>query len=112
MTTAVRLVLVVVGVAIGVVAVVVLRDATQSTHEHVAPDSRIELVVDGRMKDAEKGQTLAEMVQAQVLTCRLEVHSDVVGPIESQGHGRFARCWCRRWTRATGGNSAAASKTG
>jgi len=89
MRTAARLVLVVVGVTIGVVAVLALRDATQSTHEHVAPGSQIELVVDGSIKDAEKGQTLAEMVQAQVLTCRLEVHSDVVGTIESQGHGRF-----------------------
>jgi hypothetical protein len=89
MTTALRLMLAVVGVAIGVVAVVALREATLSTHEHVAPDSEIELVVDGRTKGAEPGQTLSEMVHAQVLTCRLEVNSDLVGPIESEGGGRF-----------------------
>ena len=35
----------------------------------------------------EAGQTLAEMVEAQLLTCRLEVTSD--GPIEPLGDGRF-----------------------
>ena len=89
MTTAVRLVLVVVGVTIAVVAVIALRDATLSTHQRIDRDSRIELVVDGRSKGAEGGQTVAEMVQAQVLTCRLEVNSDLVGRIENEGNGRF-----------------------
>jgi hypothetical protein len=89
LTTALRLVLVVVGLAIGVFAVIALRDATLSTHERIARDSRIELVVDARSKNAEGGQTLGEMVQAQVLTCRLEVNSDLDGPIEPQGDGRF-----------------------
>jgi hypothetical protein len=89
LTTALRLVLVVVGLAIGVFAVIALRDATLSTHERIAHDSQIELVVDARSKNAEGGQTLGEMVQAQVLTCRLEVNSDLDGPIESQGDGRF-----------------------
>jgi len=89
MTTAVRLVLVVVGATIAVVAVIALRDATLSTHQRIDRDSRIELVVDGRSKGAEGGQTVAEMVQAQVLTCRLEVNSDLVGPIENEGNGRF-----------------------
>jgi hypothetical protein len=89
LTTALRLALTVVGVAIAVVAVVALRDATLSTHERIARDSQIELVVEGRSKGAEGGQTVAEMVQAQVLTCRLEVNSDLVGPIESEGDGRF-----------------------
>ena len=34
-------------------------------------------------------QTLAEMVEAQLLTCRLEVNADFAGPIESRGNGRF-----------------------
>jgi hypothetical protein len=89
MKTALRLMLAVVGAAIGVVAVIALRDATLSTHERVDRDSQIELVVAGRTKGAEAGQTLGEMVQAQLLTCRLEVNSDLVGPIESQGGGRF-----------------------
>ena len=29
------------------------------------------------------------MVEAQLLACRLEVSSDLVGPIEPQGDGRF-----------------------
>jgi hypothetical protein len=29
------------------------------------------------------------MVEAQLLTCRLEVTSDLAGPIESLGDGRF-----------------------
>ncbi len=37
----------------------------------------------------EQDQTLAEMVEAQLLTCRLEVTSDLAGPIESLGDGRF-----------------------
>ena len=45
----------------------------------------------GASKNAEGGQTLGEMVQAQVLACRLEVNSDVVGRIESEGDGRFRR---------------------
>jgi hypothetical protein len=89
MSTAGRLMLAVVGVAIGVVAVVALREATLSTHEPVAPDSQIELVVAGHTKGAEGGQTLREGVEAQLLACRLEVNSDLVGPIESQGEGRF-----------------------
>ena len=75
----VRLALAAVGVVIGVVAVVALREATLSTHEEVAPDSRIEVVVAGRVKGGEAGQTLAEMVEAQLYACRLEVNSDIVG---------------------------------
>jgi hypothetical protein len=85
----VRLLLAAVGVAIGVVGVVALRDATLSTHQDVAPDSRIEVVVSGRVKGGEQGQSLDEMVEAQIQECRLEVNSDVVGDIEPQGSGRF-----------------------
>jgi hypothetical protein len=86
---ALTVVLAVVGLAIGVVAVSSLREATLSTHQPVASDSRIELVVSARTKGGEEHQTLAEMVEAQVLTCRLEVESDLVGDVESEGHGRF-----------------------
>jgi hypothetical protein len=89
MRNAIRLVLAAVGIAIGVVAVVALREATLSTHQPVAPGSRIEVVVAGRTKGGEAGQTLAEMVQAQLLACRLEVSSDLLGPIEPQGDNRF-----------------------
>lgn len=77
-----------VGLAIGVVAVLALREATLSTHEAVAA-REVEVVVSARTAGGEEGQTLAEMVEAQLLTCRLEVTSDFAGPIESLGDGRF-----------------------
>jgi hypothetical protein len=74
---------------VGILAVVLLREATFSTHQAVPRDSRIELVVAARSHRGERGQTLAEMVEAQVLTCRLEVKSDLVGEIEAAGDDRF-----------------------
>ena len=78
-----------IGLVAAVVAVAVLRDATLSTHEPIDPDSRIELVLHVRTKGGEAGQTLAEMAEAQILTCRLEVSSDPVTPIEDIGDGNF-----------------------
>jgi hypothetical protein len=76
------------GLALGVGGVLALREATLSTHgEEVAP--RIELVVSARTRGGEVTQTLAEMVEAQVLGCRLEVNSDLAGPIEDLGDRRF-----------------------
>lgn len=89
MKTAIRLALAAVGVAIGVFAVVALREATLSTHESVARDSQIEVVVSARVKGGEPGQTLDEMVEAQLVACRLEVSSDLVGEIEPQRDGRL-----------------------
>jgi hypothetical protein len=78
----------VVGLGVGVVAVLLLREATLSTHEHVTA-RQTGLLLSAETKGGEENQTLSEMVQAQVLTCRLEVESDVVGPIERLGHGRY-----------------------
>jgi hypothetical protein len=84
----IRLVLGAVGLAVGVVAVLALREATLSTHEEV--DAReTELVVSGERRGGEKSQTLSEMVEAQVSTCRLEVDSDLVGPLERLDDGRY-----------------------
>jgi hypothetical protein len=77
-----------VGLAIGIVGVLALREATLSTHEPAAGRGT-ELVVSARTHGGESGQTLAEMVEAQLLTCRLEVTSDLVEPIEPLGQGRF-----------------------
>ena len=77
-----------VGLAVGVGGVLALREATLSTHESVA-GREMELVVSARTRGGEQDQTLAEMVEAQLLTCRLEVTSDLAGPIESLGDGRF-----------------------
>jgi hypothetical protein len=78
------------GLAVGIVGVFALREATLSTHEAVAADSS-ELIVSAKTKGGEQGQTLEEMVEAQVLTCRLEVASDIVGEVEpiATGDGEF-----------------------
>lgn len=78
-----------IAVLVAVAAVLLLRDATLSTHQPVDPDSRIELVLHVSTRGGEAGQTLAEMAEAQVLTCRLEVSSDPVTPLEDLGDGRF-----------------------
>jgi hypothetical protein len=77
-----------VGLAVGVAGVLALREATLSTHQAVTGRA-MELVVSARTHGGEAGQTLAEMVEAQLLTCRLEVTSDFTGPIEELGDGRF-----------------------
>jgi hypothetical protein len=66
-----------------------LRDATLSTHTAVAAESRIELLLNAEMRGAEQSQNLAELVQAQVLVCRLEVASDIVGAVEEVAAGRY-----------------------
>jgi hypothetical protein len=77
-----------VGLAVGVAGVLALREATLSTHQAVTGRA-MELVVSARTHGGEAGQTLAEMVEAQLLTCRLEVTSDFTGPIEELSDGRF-----------------------
>ena len=86
--TPARVVLGAIGLAVGVAAVLALREATLSTHEPVA-GTGIELVVSARTRGGERNQTLPEMVEAQLQTCRLEVTSDLAGPIEPLGDGRF-----------------------
>lgn len=65
------------------IAVLWLRDATQSTHYDTGPDSRLQVVVEAESNRAEPTQTLAELTQAHLMLCRLEVNSDPVGPIEA-----------------------------
>jgi hypothetical protein len=84
-----RIVLGAIGLVIGVAGVLALREATLSTHEPVTSAREMELVVHARMHNGETGQTLDEMVEAQLLTCRLEVTSDLVGHVEPLGDGRF-----------------------
>lgn len=86
--TPVHIVLGIVGLGIGVAAVLALREATLSTHgEPVGRE--VELVVSAQTKGGERTQTLPEMVEAQLLACRLEVNSEIVAPIEELGDGRF-----------------------
>jgi HEAT repeat protein len=83
-----RIVLGVVGATVGVVAVLLLREATLSTHEPVSA-RQTDLLMSAKTKGGEENQTLSEMVQAQLLTCRLEVQSDLAAPIERRGDGRY-----------------------
>ena len=85
----VKILLGAVGLAIGVLGVLSLREATLSTHGRVDPDSQVEIVLQAESNRAEPNQTLPEMVDALLLTCRLEVSSDLVGPVEAEGDGRF-----------------------
>jgi hypothetical protein len=89
MKIAIRVAFALVGLGVGMVLVFALREATLSTHERVPRDSRIELVVAAHTKGGEKSQSLAEMVEAQLLACRLEVNSDLVGAIESESDDHF-----------------------
>jgi hypothetical protein len=89
MSTASRVALGVVGLLLGVAAVLSLREATLSTHDRVAAGSHTELVVHARSHSAEPTQTLAEIVEAVLVTCRLEVTSDPTGPVEDLGDGDF-----------------------
>jgi hypothetical protein len=82
------IVLGIIGLGVGVVGVLALREATLSTHEPVSGRG-MELVVHAKAKGGEEGQTLSEMVEAQLLSCRLEVSSDLDGPIERLGDGRY-----------------------
>jgi hypothetical protein len=84
-----RLLLGAVGLGVGIVGVLAMREATLSTHEPVSTARETELVVSAKTKGGEQHQTLPEMVEAQLRTCRLEVTSDLAGPIESLGDGRF-----------------------
>lgn len=79
----------VVGLAVGVGAVLQLREATLSTHQRVAPDSTMVVELSARTRGGETNQSLDEMVGALLVACRLEVASDLVGPVEHEGNGRF-----------------------
>ena len=79
----------IVGLAIGGLGVLALREATLSTHHRVDPDSQIELVISATSRGPEPSQSLAELVDAQVRLCRLEVTSDVVGEVAPQGDNQF-----------------------
>jgi hypothetical protein len=78
-----------IGLVVGVAGVLALREATLSTHEPVVPGSVTQVRFDAATKGGEQGQTLDEMVSALVLTCRLEVSSDLVGQVEAIGDDRF-----------------------
>lgn len=81
-TTAGKLVLGAVGCVLAVAGVFWLRSATISTVERVPRDSSIVVMLEAHSRGGERVQTLAERVEALLLTCRVEVRSDLAGPIE------------------------------
>jgi hypothetical protein len=78
-----------VGLAVGMAGVLALREATLSTHQPVVPGSTTEVRFEAATRHGERGQSLAEMAHALVLTCRLEVSSDLVGEVESLDGDHF-----------------------
>jgi hypothetical protein len=78
-----------VGLGVGVLGVSALREATLSTHERVDSGSRVAVHIEARTEGGEPGQTLAEMVDALLLTCRLEVTADLAEPVREQWEGRY-----------------------
>jgi hypothetical protein len=78
-----------VGLGVGVLGVSALREATLSTHERVEPGSRVEVHIEARTEGGEPGQSLGEMVDALLLTCRLEVTADLAEPPREQWEGRY-----------------------
>ena len=103
----------VVGLALGVVGVWALREATLSTHGRIDPSTQLELVVQARTEGGERGQVLEEMVEALLLTCRLEVTADIAGPIRRRGRrDSSAPCWSRASIRRTAASYEGASRTG
>lgn len=87
--TPVRVLLALVGVAVGVGATLALREATLSTHQHVSRHTHAVIVLDAETKGGEPGQTLEEMVTAILLTCRLEVGRSDLKSLRHDGDGRY-----------------------
>ena len=83
------MVLAIAGIVVGVLAVGALREATLSTHDHVPRSTQATVVLQAETKGGEPGQTLDEMVEALLLSCRLEVgQSDLVDQ-RAEGGGRY-----------------------
>jgi hypothetical protein len=88
-TVVARLVLALVGLAIGIAGVLAMREATLSTHQHVEPDSEAVVLLQAETKGSEPGQTRSEAVEALLLTCRLEVGMSNLVEGADLGDGRY-----------------------
>ncbi len=92
LTAVIGLLVIVAAVGFGVVQ---LREATMATHQDVAPDSRVEVVIDAHANSGESGQGLTDLARAKVAMCTPETRSsDVVSGVEpvgptNDGQGRF-----------------------
>jgi hypothetical protein len=84
-----RVVLAVVGLVVGAIGVLALREATLSTHRTVTDAERTTLVIEAEVKGTEHNQTLDETVEAILTACRLEVSSDLEGDPRPLGDGVY-----------------------
>lgn len=75
-----RFVIGLVAVSLLAIGVLSVRQATISRHDRLAPDSRLEVVIEAERRGGERGQTLDEYTWAKVLSCRTEVA--VADPVE------------------------------
>lgn len=86
---AARIVLGAIGIAVGFGGVLALREATLSTHQPVGADSKAIVEFSAWTRNAEKGQTLEESVEALLLACRLQVGNSDVHRITRLDEHRF-----------------------
>ena len=85
-----RVLLSVVGLAVGGVAVLALKEATLSTHRKVTEASHTVIVLEAKVHGEEHRLTLDETVEAVLVACRLEVSSDLErDEPKPLGGGRF-----------------------
>jgi hypothetical protein len=84
-----HVVLAAVGIAAGVGGTMALREATLSTHQHVPRGTRALVVLDAETKGGEPGQSLDEMVEAVLQSCRLEVSRSDLTALRHEGDGRY-----------------------
>lgn len=84
-----RAIVALLGLVVGGAVVVLLREATMSTHQPLPADSRVAVVVDVATRNRERDQSQAEMVDALFTLCRLEVTSDLEGEIRELGPDRY-----------------------
>ena len=74
-----------------VVGVVLLREQTMTRHQPRVPGTATEVVVNAASRNNEPASTVAELTQALVSTCRLEVDAEPVSGLErlSSEHHRY-----------------------
>jgi hypothetical protein len=89
MKRAAQLALAAVGLVVGVIAVLSLKEATLSTHRKVTEADRTVIVLHASVHGEEHRQTLNETVEAVLVACRLEVSSDLEADPRPLGDGRF-----------------------
>ena len=65
-----------------VVGVVLLREQTMTRHQPGVPGTATEVIVNAASRNNEPASTVAELTQALVSTCRLEVDAEPVSDLE------------------------------